>query len=55
MYKSCLCDKKYKKVDDNDINFLKQTLDPDRVFVKDQIKEDYCHDELNTIRLTLKF
>ena len=50
MYKSCLCDKEYKKVDDEDINFLKQTLDPDRVFVKDQIKEDYCHDELNTIR-----
>ena len=50
MLKSCLCDKTYKKLDENDIKFLKDLLGSERVKIGKEISEDYCHDELNTIR-----
>jgi len=50
MFQSCLCNKIYKKVDDDDIKFLENLLGHERVFCGDKISEDYCHDELNTVR-----
>jgi glycolate oxidase len=50
MFQSCLCNKVYKKIDDDDLKFLRDLLGSDRVFSGSNISEDYCHDELNTIR-----
>lgn len=50
MFQSCLCNKIYKKIDDNDIKFLKNLLGDERVITGNDISEDYCHDELNTVR-----
>ena len=40
---------KYKKVEANDIAFLKNLITPERIFVGDEIGEDFSHDELATI------
>lgn len=50
MFKSCFCSKTYKKIDETDLKFLNDLLGCDRVFSGDEITEDYCHDELNTVR-----
>ncbi len=50
MFQSCLCSKVYKKIDDKDLKFLTDLLGCDRVFTGSNISEDYCHDELNTVR-----
>jgi len=46
----CMCSKEYKKIDKNDLDYLKSITDSSRVFFKDEISEDYSHDELNTVR-----
>ena len=50
MFESCLCNKIYKKIDEKDISFLNEMLGCERVFTGDNISEDFCHDELNTVR-----
>lgn len=50
MFKSCLCNKIYKKIDDNDIKFLKDLLGCDKVISGSNISEDFSHDELNTVK-----
>jgi glycolate oxidase len=50
MFQSCLCNKIYKKIDSKDLKFLTDILGRDRVLTGENISEDYCHDELNTIR-----
>jgi glycolate oxidase len=50
MFESCLCNKVYKKIDGKDLKFLTDLLGSHRVFSGNNISEDYCHDELNTIR-----
>lgn len=50
MFESCLCNKVYKKIDDKDIRFLNELLGCERVFTGERISEDFCHDELNTVR-----
>lgn len=39
----------YKKIDKNDVDFLKNLIPEDRIFVGDEIGEDFSHDELATI------
>ena len=36
----------YKKIDQNDIDFLLTILDKEDVVIGDDINEDYAHDEL---------
>ena len=36
----------YKKIDSQDISYLKTAVSPDRVFTGEEISEDYGHDEL---------
>ncbi|MHB1335239.1 MAG: FAD-binding oxidoreductase [Candidatus Humimicrobiaceae bacterium] len=50
MFQSCLCNNVYKKIDNNDLKFLTDLLGCDRVLSGNNISEDYCHDELNTVR-----
>ncbi len=50
MFESCLCNKVYKKIDEKDLNFLTVLLGSQRVISGSSISEDYCHDELNTVR-----
>ncbi len=40
----------YKKIDKDDINFFKSFIEEKRLFVKDNISEDYSHDELGGIK-----
>lgn len=40
---------KYKKIDEKDIEYLKSVLGEDRVFVGEDISEDFSHDELGGI------
>ncbi|ERJ11727.1 FAD-binding oxidoreductase [Haloplasma contractile] len=39
----------YKTIEHNDINYLKSIIDHTRVIEKNEISEDYAHDELGTI------
>ena len=39
----------YKKVEARDIDFLKDLIPAERIFVGDQIGEDFSHDELGSI------
>ena len=41
---------KYKKIDEKDIIYLKEICSPDRIFVGEDISEDYSHDELAGVR-----
>ena len=50
MFQSCLCNRNYKKIDDKDIKFLTKLVGCERVISGNDISEDYCHDELNTVR-----
>ncbi|MCL5072847.1 MAG: FAD-binding oxidoreductase [Actinobacteria bacterium] len=50
MFQSCLCNKIYKKIDDNDIKFLQNLLGSEKVSAGSSISEDYSHDELNTVK-----
>lgn len=50
MFESCLCSKVYKKIDDKDLKFLTDLLGSQRVIAGSNISEDYCHDELNTVK-----
>jgi len=50
MFQSCLCSRTYKKIDDKDLKFLINLVGCERVITGNDISEDYCHDELNTIR-----
>ncbi|WP_411679537.1 FAD-binding oxidoreductase [Clostridium thailandense] len=45
----CNCAKQYKKLDQNDIKFLVELLGEDRVFIGENINEDFSHDELGGI------
>ena len=36
----------YKKFDDGDLSFLRSLCGEERVTARDDIGEDYCHDEL---------
>ena len=40
----------YKKVTQEDIDFLKTFIPPENLFFGDQISEDYAHDELSEVR-----
>lgn len=40
----------FKKIDKNDIEFLKKIVSPDRMLCGDEIAEDYSHDELGSIK-----
>lgn len=40
---------RYKRIDEKDIEFLKSVLGEDRVFVGEDISEDFSHDELGGI------
>ena len=40
----------YKKFDDNDLKFLRDLCGDERVTARDDIGEDYCHDELGGTR-----
>ncbi|MHB1347769.1 MAG: FAD-binding oxidoreductase [Candidatus Humimicrobiaceae bacterium] len=50
MFESCLCKKTYKKIDNKDLKFLNDLLGCGRVMTGSGISEDFCHDELNTVR-----
>jgi len=50
MFQSCLCNRTYKKIDDKDLKFLTGLVGCERVITGNDISEDYCHDELNTVR-----
>jgi len=50
MFQSCLCNKTYKKIDDNDIKFFQDLLGRERVISGGNISEDFSHDELNTVK-----
>ena len=39
----------YKKIDSQDISYLKTAVSPDRVFTGEEISEDYGHDELGGV------
>lgn len=39
----------YKTIDNNDLEYLKSIVNPKRVFVGEEINEDYEHDEMNGI------
>ncbi len=39
----------FKKIDNNDITFLRQLVSPDRFYTGDEINEDYAHDELGGV------
>ena len=39
----------YKKIDSQDISYLKTAVFPDRVFTGEEISEDYGHDELGGV------
>lgn len=39
----------YKKIDENDINYLVSVCSKDRVFIGEEINEDFSHDELGGI------
>jgi hypothetical protein len=45
-----ICSKDYKKVDQEDIDFLIGLLGKDRVFTGDEISHDFSHDELAGIQ-----
>lgn len=45
----CLNNKEYKKLSNSDINFIKEMLGADRVFIGEEINEDFSHDELGGI------
>ncbi|MBC2396886.1 FAD-binding oxidoreductase [Clostridium tetanomorphum] len=40
----------YKKIDENDIEFLKSIIDKDRIYIGDEINEDFSHDELGGVK-----
>lgn len=40
----------FKKIDENDVKFLKSVVDEDRIFVGDLISEDFGRDELAGVR-----
>ena len=40
----------YKKFDDNDLKFLRDLCGDERVTARDDIGEDFCHDELGGTR-----
>lgn len=40
----------YKKIDEKDIQFLISILGQDRVYVGEQINEDFAHDELASVK-----
>ncbi|MDX9871452.1 MAG: FAD-binding oxidoreductase [Clostridia bacterium] len=42
-------DNSYKKIDQNDIDFFRNFIAENRIFVYDEISEDYSHDELGGI------
>lgn len=44
-----MCGGNYKKIETNDINFLVELLGKDRVYVGEDINEDFSHDELGGI------
>ncbi|MHC6179840.1 FAD-binding oxidoreductase [Clostridium sp. JNZ X4-2] len=44
-----MCIEKYKKLDNNDIEFFVDLLGQDRVFTGENINEDYSHDELGGV------
>ena len=50
MFESCICSKTYKKINNKDLKFLNDLLGRDRVLTGSGISEDFCHDELNTVR-----
>jgi len=39
----------YKKLDENDLDFLRGIFPPDRIFTRDEINPDYSHDELSGV------
>ncbi len=45
----CLCNKEYKKLEGKDIKFLRDLLGEERVFIGEDISEDFSHDELGGI------
>lgn len=46
---ACNCANQYKKLDEKDIKFLIELLGEDRVFIGENINEDFSHDELGGI------
>ncbi|MFD3156368.1 FAD-binding oxidoreductase [Haloimpatiens sp. FM7330] len=45
----CVCDKEYKKIDVKDIEFLKSICGEERVYLGNEISEDFSHDELGGV------
>ncbi len=46
---ACNCANQYKKLDEKDMKFLIELLGEDRVFIGENINEDFSHDELGGI------
>jgi glycolate oxidase len=46
---NCLCEKEYKIIDKNDVDFLIDILGTERVLTGEDINEDFSHDELGGV------